>query len=31
MGWDPPKKTEEWLKHIVEWSLRPENRHWVDL
>jgi len=29
MGWLIPRKTEEWLKKTIEWSLRPENRHWL--
>lgn len=31
IGWTPPHDYETWLKNIVEWSLRPENRHWVGL
>lgn len=31
IGWTPPHTYNQWLRKIVEWSLRPENRHWVGL
>lgn len=29
MGWVPPVNFEESLKRYVEWTLRPENKHWL--
>lgn len=31
IGWTPPHTYDVWLRKIVEWSLRPENKHWVGL
>lgn len=31
IGWKTPHTFDESLKQTVEWSLRPENRHWVGL
>jgi dTDP-glucose 4,6-dehydratase len=31
LGFELPKKLEEWLKHIVEWSIRPENLKWIGM
>jgi dTDP-glucose 4,6-dehydratase len=29
MGWMPPKTIEETVDKMVEWSLKPENIHWL--
>jgi len=29
LGWAPPKKLDESIQSIVQWSLRPENLHWL--
>ena len=31
MGWSNPKRIEEWLPKVVEWSLRSENKRWLGL
>lgn len=29
LGWEPPHSIETSMKHIIDWSLRPENLKWL--
>lgn len=31
MGWKAPMGLEETIKSIVKWSIKPENKHWLNL
>lgn len=30
MGWQPPVPFEESLRRMVEWTIKPENLHWLE-